>query len=232
MTDMPQNRFDFDYYCPRKWLIGVDEAGRGPLAGPVVAAATGLRCSSQHDFHLLQDYFQTLGIGDSKKLSSKQRRKIVTTLGIEFHGLQLETPYVCFRDERVIISLSLRSPEFIDQHNILYSALRSMESAVIGLNCSIETECSYLLIDGDKCPGQWPKKEVALIKGDERSLLIGLSSIVAKEYRDHLMVEYDQIYPEYGLAKHSGYPTPSHQKALEQYGPSPIHRRSFRGVLQ
>lgn len=187
------------YQEGRRFVAGVDEAGRGPLAGPVVAAA----CILPLTLHIE-------GIDDSKKLDAKARAKL-------YHEL-LDHP-----DVMVGIGI-IESPE-IDEINILRAALKAMAEAVADL----PIEPDYLLIDGNHLPPTHIASK-AIIKGDARSLSIGAASIIAKHQRDLLMVAYSEEYPEYGFEKHKGYGTKMHLEALKQFGPTPIHRRSFEPV--
>lgn len=178
-----------------KYIVGTDEVGRGPLAGPVVAAAV-----------VLPRDFEAIGINDSKKLSEKRR---------------LELDALIKRDA-LAYSIQEVSVEDIDRLNILHAAELAMKQAVEALPFG-----DICFIDGENQP-QLHIPTRNLIKGDSRSISIAAASIIAKVYRDHLMVEYDEIYPEFGFAKHKGYGTAEHYDALHRYGPTPIHRRSFR----
>jgi ribonuclease HII len=179
---------------------GVDEAGRGPLAGPVVAAAV-----------ILPERFDIPGLDDSKKLTHRQR---VTIL------------------ERIIssalaLAVGIVHHEEIDRINILRASLRAMEIAVNAL----EKRPDFLLIDGNQRTSLLIPQET-VIGGDSRCCSIAAASIVAKVRRDELMDEYHEIYPEYNFRSHKGYATREHIEAIKKYGPCPIHRRSFRGVIQ
>lgn len=181
---------------------GVDEAGRGPLAGPVVAAAVILP---------LQADLIIPGIADSKQLSPKRR---------------------CVLSEEIwrqgAVGVGLASAAEIDRHNIRNASLLAMKRAVQAL----PEVPDFCLVDGrDAIPGLLLPQR-AVIRGDLRCYLIGAASIVAKVYRDALLVRCSEQYPEYGFDKHKGYPTKGHLEALKRHGPSPIHRRSFRGVCE
>ena len=176
-------------------IIGTDEVGRGPLAGPVVAAAV-----------VLPENCMLAGINDSKKLSEKKREALAEEI----------------KNNAIAYAIKEVSPEDIDRLNILRAAEKAMEMAVKALNIG-----DYVLIDGDNRP-RFEQPSQNIIKGDAKSISIASASIIAKVYRDNLMVDYDEIYPEYGFGKHKGYGTAEHYNALKQYGPSPIHRRSFR----
>lgn len=184
-----------------QWPVcGVDEAGRGPLAGPVVAAAVILNPDSIPD-----------GLNDSKALSTKRRELILNDL---------------YQRDDIIIGIGLSEPEEIDRLNILHASMVAMRRAVMALSL----QPKLALIDGNRLPAHLPCPAEALVKGDARSLSIAAASIIAKVTRDNLMVEAERRYPGYGLAGHKGYPTKAHKEALIKLGPSPIHRRSFKPV--
>ena len=176
-------------------IAGVDEAGRGPLAGPVVAAAV-----------ILHPGAEILGINDSKKLSEKKR----------------ETLYPEILDKAMALGIGIVSAARIDEINILQATYEAMRKAVEGLCFSPD----LLLVDAVTIPGL-AVKQVPIIKGDAKSLSIGAASIVAKVTRDRLMRELDAIYPQYGFEGHKGYGTAAHIAALKEFGPCPVHRRSF-----
>jgi len=181
-------------------IAGVDEAGRGPLAGPVVSAAV-----------VLPDTFGIDGIDDSKKLTPKKRSELFPRI----------------QDAALAVGVGIVDAETIDRINILQASLRSMAMAVEDLSLSPD----FLLIDGTfEIPLSLPQK--ALPKGDSLSVSIAAASIIAKVTRDRMMVEFDKIYPQYGFAKHKGYPTRAHKQAVRNFGCSPIHRKSFKGVKE
>jgi len=176
-------------------VAGLDEAGRGPLAGPVVAAAV-----------ILCPQVFIPGINDSKKLSPERRTRIYQEI------VESGLPY----------AVGEAGVEEIDRLNILQASRLAMLRAVENL----PRKADYLLIDGYAWPGiSLPHRGV--IKGDTKSLSIAAASIVAKVTRDRMMEELDQAYPEYGFAKHKGYATAEHIKAISLYGLSPVHRKSF-----
>lgn len=177
-------------------VCGVDEAGRGPLAGPVVAAAV-----------VLPKDAEILWLNDSKKLSEKRR----------------ETLFSEIREKAVTYGVGIVSPAVIDEINILKATYEAMRQAVAGLS----REPEILLNDAVIIPGIEEKKQVKIIRGDAKSVSIAAASIIAKVTRDHMMEEYDKLYPEYGFAKHKGYGTNSHMDAIREFGVCPIHRRSF-----
>ena len=184
---------------PRVGIIcGVDEAGRGPLFGDVVAAAV-----------ILDPAAPIEGVGDSKKLTKKVRERLYDQI------------YAC----AISVGVGRASVEEIDLLNILQASMLAMQRAVESLN----RRPDLALIDGNRCPALACASE-AIIKGDAKEISIGAASIIAKVTRDREMLEWHTLYPHYGLDKHKGYPTSLHLKALEQYGVSPQHRRSFAPV--
>jgi ribonuclease HII len=184
-------------------VAGVDEAGRGPLAGPVVAAAVVLPCkwlSSGFDERLR-------GLNDSKQLSEQQRE--------DYFAVLSSHPDIRF-------GIAAADVECIDRINILQATHRAMNEALGKLQPSPQ----HALVDGP------PVKTIrvthtALVKGDSSSYSIAAASVLAKVTRDRLMLEMDRLYPGYGFAEHKGYGTPRHLAALTQLGPCAIHRRSF-----
>lgn len=184
-------------------IAGVDEAGRGPLAGPVVAAAVVLpaqwiRAGLPADLR---------GLNDSKQISERQRE--------QFFAVLTTSSAVCVAVARV-------EADLIDRLNILQATHRAMSEAVAGLTPAP----AHALVDGRRVPSL-PLPQTPLVKGDARSYSIAAASVVAKVTRDRLMVEFDRLYPEYGFAEHKGYATARHLAALARHGPCPIHRRSF-----
>ena len=185
------------YWPEYDYIGGIDEVGRGPLAGPVVTACV-----------ILPKDCSILYINDSKKLSASKREEL----------------YEVIMKEAVSVGIGVCSEERIDEINILQATYEAMRQA-IG-ECSVEPQ--ILLNDAVTIP-QVSIKQVPIIKGDAKSISIGAASIIAKVTRDRMMVEYDNIYPEYHFASNKGYGSAEHIKALKEYGPCPIHRRSFIG---
>ena len=186
--------FEKEYdYC--RYICGIDEAGRGPLAGPVVAGAVILPKGSR-----------ILYINDSKKLSEKKRDELFDVI----------------KEEAFSYGIGIVSPERIDEINILQATYEAMRDAV----SQLYVQPDLLLNDAVTIPGI-DIKQIPIIKGDAKSLSIASASILAKVTRDRLMTEYDSLYPEYGFAKHKGYGTKVHIEAIKEYGPCPIHRRTF-----
>ncbi|GAB6062629.1 ribonuclease HII [Deferrisoma palaeochoriense] len=181
-------------------VCGVDEAGRGPLAGPVVAAAV-----------ILPPGTEIPGLDDSKRLASGARAALVPRI----------------RAVALAVGIGECTPEEIDRWNIHRATLRAMCRAVEDLGMTPD----HLLVDGiHRLPLSLPQE--TLVKGDARSWAVAAASVIAKEHRDALMVEYGRRYPGYGFEDHKGYPTRAHREALERLGPCPIHRRTFRGVRE
>lgn len=178
-------------------VCGIDEAGRGPLAGPVVAGAV-----------ILPKDCRILYLNDSKKLSPKRREELFSEI----------------QEKAVSFGTGVISPEEIDEINILQATYKAMRQAFEKLIPAPEV----LLNDAVTIPGLSPNLvQVPIIKGDAKSVSIAAASIVAKVTRDHMMEEYDKLYPEYGFAGHKGYGTAAHMAAIREYGLCPIHRRSF-----
>lgn len=182
-------------------IAGVDEAGRGPLAGPVVAAA----CILPKDFYIDK-------INDSKKLSHELREEI-------YHMLTTHPD--------VIYGVGIVGAFIIDQINILQATLQAMAAAIVYLR----ERPDFVLIDGNKKPSiQIPCQTV--VQGDTLSQSIMAAAIIAKVTRDRQMVEFDQQFPQYGFKTHKGYPTLEHIAALKQWGPCPLHRKSYQPVKE
>ena len=193
----PERELWAEGFC---FIAGVDEAGRGPLAGPVAAAAVGLPRGLE-----VPDVF------DSKQLSDSSRR----ALRDEIYALP-----------GVSIGLSLLDADVIDEINILQATHRAMREAVSQLE---NVDC--VLVDGLAVRG-FKVESRNLVKGDSLSASIAAASIIAKVARDDFMIEMDKLYPEYGFAVHKGYGTAAHLQALQKYGVTPIHRKSFRPVRE
>jgi len=189
-----------DQHAQIRFVAGVDEAGRGPLAGEVVAAAV-----------ILDPEQPIWDLGDSKKLSEKQR----------------EALFPVIQQQALAFSIASASVEEIDSLNILQASLLAMKRAVEGLSTLPE----LVYVDGNCCP-QWQFHSQAIVKGDRRIAAIAAASILAKVSRDHSIQALDSRYPGYGLAQHKGYPTKAHMDALKHLGPTPIHRKSFGPVAK
>ena len=181
------------------YIAGIDEVGRGPLAGPVIAAAVIL----PKDFYLP-------GIDDSKKLSEQKREEF----------------YVEICDKAIAIGIGRVENDEIDILNIYEASKKAMVSAVVEL----KPQPDFLLIDA--VPLETPYPSEAIIKGDGLSVSIAAASIVAKVTRDRLLKDYDLEYPGYGFAQHAGYGTKKHLEAIQSYGITPIHRKSFSPIKE
>ena len=177
------------------YVCGIDEVGRGPLAGPVVAGAV-----------ILPKDCRILYINDSKKLSAKKREEL-------FDEIQKQA---------VAIGIGLVPHDRIDEINILQATYEAMRMAIANL----KVKPGVLLNDAVTIPGV-DIPQVPIIKGDAKSISIGAASIMAKVYRDRMMIEYDKMYPGYEFASNKGYGSKEHMEALQKIGPSPIHRQSF-----
>ena len=191
LSEYERKYADFGLIC------GIDEVGRGPLAGPVVAGAV-----------ILPKDCDILYINDSKQVPEKMREKL----------------YEEIKEKAVACAVGHASPQRIDEINILQATYEAMREAIKLLG----VEPDILLNDAVTIPGV-NVKQVPIIKGDAKSISIGAASIYAKVTRDREMAEYDAMYPEYGFAKHVGYGTAAHIAAIKEFGPCPIHRRSFIG---
>jgi len=184
-------------------IAGVDEAGRGPLAGPVVAAAC-----------ILPRHVRFTSVRDSKQLQAEERKEAYQEL---------------IAHPRVIWAVSIVDSNTIDALNILRATLLAMKQAVEAL--TLKKRPHFILIDGrDTPPLDIPSR--AVIKGDSLSQSIAAASIIAKETRDTIMERYAEQYPEWGFAQHKGYGTEVHLAAIEKYGLTPIHRQSFAPVAK
>ena len=183
-----------------KNIAGIDEAGRGPLAGPVVAAAV-----------ILPSQVNIPGLNDSKKLSTKKREELFPKI----------------QEISVSYGVAVVGQKVIDKINILQAARLAMKQAVETLKITP----GLLLIDGnqkiDSTLNQWP-----IVKGDSRSLSIAAASVLAKVTRDRIMDDYHKLYPQYEFNRHKGYGTKLHRNLIQEYGPCPIHRNTFKGVAE
>ncbi|MBH8579614.1 ribonuclease HII [Bisbaumannia pacifica] len=179
-------------------LAGVDEVGRGPLVGAVVAAAV-----------ILDPARPIAGLNDSKALSAKRRQSLDDEI----------------RERALAFAVAEASPAEVDELNIYHATHLAMRRAIDALSPAAE----YLLVDGNRLPGH-PLPGQAVVKGDARHPAIAAASILAKVARDAQMLALDGRHPDYGFARHKGYPTREHLAALERLGPLPEHRRSFAPV--
>lgn len=180
-------------------IAGVDEAGRGPLAGPVVAGAV-----------IIHDTSFSVRIDDSKKLSPRERDRAYEEIL-----------------SRASVGIGIVDEKGIDALNIYQATRQAMALAVARL----PRQPDYILIDGTmRFPADCPSESI--VAGDSKSLSIAAASIVAKVTRDRIMIAFDRTYPQYGFARHKGYPTAYHKEALAAHGPSPLHRLTFRPVIE
>ena len=194
--DRMEHMFEYErQHADCKYICGIDEVGRGPLAGPVVAAAV-----------ILPKDCDILYLNDSKKLTAHKREEL----------------YDVIMREAVSVGIGMRSPERIDEINILQATYEAMREAV----SKLEVVPQLLLNDAVTIP-QITIPQVPIIKGDAKSVSIAAASIVAKVTRDRMMEEYDKVFPEYGFASNKGYGSADHIAALKKYGETPIHRKTF-----
>ena len=194
---------EFEYkFADKKYICGIDEVGRGPFAGPVVAGAV-----------ILPKDEEILYLNDSKKLSEKKREEL----------------YDIIMDKAVAVGFGMEDSGVIDEINIKQATLKAMKKAIENLK-NPKTGEKYvpdmLLVDAEHIP-DIGISQVGIIKGDAKSVSIAAASIVAKVTRDRMMVEYDSIYPGYDFASNKGYGTAAHMAAIRELGMTPIHRRSF-----
>lgn len=204
MTDYT---FDADYAKQYGIVCGTDEAGRGPLAGSVVAAAV-----------VLPDGIVIEGLDDSKKLTEKKREKLFDVI----------------RETAAAYGIAEATHEEIDEMNILAASLLAMRRAADQVKAHLSEkgmEIGVVLIDGNR-QTDFGVPSVTVVHGDAISQSIAAASVLAKVTRDRQMMEMDALYPGYGFAVHKGYPTPAHKLAVYEHGPCPIHRRSFLGFLE
>lgn len=179
------------------FIAGVDEVGRGPLAGPVVAAAV-----------ILPKNIEDLGFDDSKKLSASKREEI----------------YRLIQEKAIAIGIGIVDADIIDQVNIYQASRLAMQQAV----SELKIQSDYLLIDAMKIDVNTP--QIGIIKGDAKSISIAAASIVAKQVRDQMMQEFDELYPGYDFSNNAGYGTPKHLEGLKTHGICPIHRKTFAPI--
>lgn len=193
-----QSKMDFDLSFNRhEHIVGIDEVGRGPLAGPVVAAAV-----------ILPSDAQLLGLKDSKKMTEKKREEL----------------YTMIYDQALAIGIGLVEAPRIDEINILQATFEAMKQAINQITIH---EDDYLLVDGNQIIPKLPYKQYTIIKGDNKSASIAAASVIAKVTRDHLMIDYAKDYPNYDWEHNKGYGTKKHYEGIDKNGITPLHRRSF-----
>lgn len=196
-----KQRFKYENYFWDQgchYIAGMDEVGRGPLAGPVVTCAV-----------ILKPTFDLIGVTDSKQLTRKEREEL----------------YLQIVNEAIEVSIAVNSAQVIDQMNIYAATQDAMMTSINNLHHRPD----HVIVDAVPLP-DLPIEQTTLIKGDQKSISVAAASIVAKEYRDHLMRDYDRLYPGYDFAENMGYGTKDHLAGLEQLGATPIHRRTFNPV--
>ncbi|XLQ19784.1 MAG: ribonuclease HII [Candidatus Moraniibacteriota bacterium] len=201
-------------------IAGVDEVGRGPLAGPVVTAACVIK--DIKDFDVVTDEGSWKLVRDSKLLSEKQREEVFE-----------------FVRERFFVGIGKCSPKAIDEINILQATLLAMRKSVEALEKDIDKNNAYadaekmmVMIDGNQLIPNFTREQVCVAKGDSISKSIAAASVIAKVVRDKIISQYDKDYPEYEFSRHKGYGTKIHMEALQKYGATPIHRKSFAPVMR
>jgi ribonuclease HII len=222
ITDYPQE------------IIATDEVGRGPLSGPVVIGAVRIMVENQAALKKVLKLLKLAHVADSKKISPKDRGVILKNLGVKDHDFRSKKILV-LKDVKISYVTWEMDHEIIDQENILAASLRAMKEASQFLSTKKKNQTT-VLIDGHM-KLRWgtktsPWNEIPIIKGDSKSLLIGLASLIAKEKRDIFMRSMHELYPQYGFNSHFGYPTKSHREAIQKHGPCPIHRKTFKGVKE
>ncbi len=185
------------------YIGGVDEVGRGPLAGPVVAACV-----------VLPKDFNVLGVDDSKKVTEKKRNEL----------------YDIILEQALCYGIAEKDNKIIDEVNILEATRLAMAEAIARADAMLKertgNEIDYILFDAMQIDTV-KKSQSSIIKGDSKSVSIAAASIVAKVYRDRMMVEYDSVYPGYGFVSNKGYGTKAHYEGLHEQGLTPIHRKTF-----
>jgi ribonuclease HII len=218
---------------PRE-IIAVDEVGRGPLGGPVVIGGVRIRVESEAELRSLSRSLRSRGVQDSKKLTAEDRHTLLEKFSIEKIPHQMKGQ-ISIKDWKISFVTWEMCHETIDRENILAASLRGMKEAALFLSESEKQETT-LFIDGNQ-KLRWgnessPWEEITVIEGDSKSALIGLASIIAKEKRDAFMREMHELYPHYGFNTNAGYGTAEHRKAIQKFGPCPIHRKTFGGVKE
>ena len=200
-----QPSFLIENQYPNQLIVGIDEAGRGPLAGPVVAA-----CATLDEGQIIH------GINDSKKLSKRKRKKIFLEL-----------------KNTVKFGVGIVDEKIIDEINILQATKLAMLRALDDFQNKNKIFAQIILVDGNFIP--FDKKDqineiIPVVKGDQKSMSIAAASIIAKETRDLIMCDFHQKYPQFNFDKHAGYPTKAHVENIKEYGICPIHRQSFEPI--
>ncbi len=217
------------------FIAGCDEVGRGPLAGPVVAACVSLHFEEyqEKEIKLLLKEWSIFGINDSKKLTSEKRQQIISDLPIK-SPLAANQIYTHHYSKNMSLKILIKEipPQTIDVINILNASMLAMKEAAT-LSCDFVNH-GLVLIDGNR---KFSNESITvdlmpIISGDEKSLLIGLASVVAKEYRDELMKKYCSQFPGYHWSSNAGYGTKKHREAIAALGVTELHRKTFGGVKE
>lgn len=188
-------QYEINYWNDNQLVCGIDEVGRGPIAGPLVVCGVVLPIGFDND-----------KINDSKKLSAKQRKRLFKTI----------------LEQAISVDLEIINEVTVDQENIYQATKKAME------NIANRSDTDYCLIDAMKLDCN--KETLSIIKGDSKSVSIAAASIVAKVVRDQIMINFDEVYPEYEFINNKGYPTKSHKQAVLDCGYINIHRKSFNPI--
>lgn len=198
MERVLENSWEKEAWNKEQCVVGIDEAGRGPIAGPLVVAGV-----------VFPPFYENNEIYDSKKLSEKKREQL----------------YQVIMEEALEFQIKVVSEKEVDEYNIYRATQLAMHTIAESLSAHIVVTDAMPLPDCSKVV--YP-----VVKGDQKSISVAAASILAKVTRDHIMVELDKLYPEYGFAKHKGYPTKAHLEALEKYGVLDCHRKSYGPVAK
>lgn len=198
MERVLENSWEKEAWNIEECVVGIDEAGRGPIAGPLVVAGV-----------VFPPFYENNEIYDSKKLSEKKREQL----------------YQVIMEEALEFQIKVVSEKEVDEYNIYRATQLAMHTIAESLSAHIVVTDAMPLPDCSKMV--YP-----VVKGDQKSISVAAASILAKVTRDHIMVELDKLYPEYGFAKHKGYPTKAHLEALEKYGVLDCHRKSYGPVAK
>ncbi len=218
---MDQQFIELTYFNEATTFVGTDEVGRGCLAGPVTVASVKISLVNAENLNFLK----SLGVGDSKKVSDKKRKKIIENLGFDLNLLKLGGVFESsVKNLKITVCITHIPVEVVDAINVLQATFEGMIKSAAPLLLKED----LWLIDGDKAPG---KSEHVLtktiIKGDSKSVLIGLASILAKEARDLVMSDLDMLFPGYDWGSNAGYGTAKHLKGIKDKGFTDHHRKSF-----
>ncbi len=195
MNKVCSNEYEHECWKTNKYVLGIDEAGRGPLAGPLVVAGVVFEIGYENPL-----------IYDSKSISEKKRDEL----------------FEIIQEDALFYEIKIVTEQDIDRYNIYRADQMAMQEIAEDLPCDF--------VITDAMPLGIEKEMVSLVKGDQKSISVAAGSILAKVIRDRIMKYYDEVYPVYGFAKNKGYPTKMHMQAIEEYGITPIHRRSFGPV--